>query len=609
MKCDKSYIFKNIYGNMYEFYINKNNDLMCNKFSEEIKILENVSQFNINITYLGIVEIVCITFDGFIKYCKFNKKWSIQTLYKLKSHNNNIDEVNLFSKGNKLHIFFIFYENRYDSIANILHYVWDGNKFETNIIGPINTIEGIEKHYYLEILNNSINMFYITKEKSSNVINLCKYLDNNLWSNPKKLYRLNGNDINFSTLNKNEKFNILNISEENGIYTLEHVIIDSKDNINSFHIHKSNIPIYKSTFIIFNNILYCMWSEDGTLRYSSFNDIKWSNPAKIETNSFDNIDMYRYVYERSPLDKSIDSKNIFASISDNINIFLPKVTKTYNNRNNDKYDAESTIRKLLQEISKKNTENYDLRNKTILLTEKLKKKNIYVNNLSENLNKISIQKSNIENKYKSILETHNKLKIETEKIKKNINKKYEESSFLKVELKSKIEENRELKSKLNTKIEENSSLNKNLNIIIEKLKNENLIAIKNLETKYLTEAKDIKKQLKDKQNDFKILLDKNKILEESIKELKLENNNVKEKLETSKNNILSNLKSKYDTEVSTIKEQLKEKEKSFEYITDYSQKLETTLDELKSENSLIKQELEDSRSKSFIERLLGKPYK
>lgn len=34
------------------------------------------------------------------------KKWSIQTLYKLKSHNNNIDEVNLFSKGNKLHIFF-----------------------------------------------------------------------------------------------------------------------------------------------------------------------------------------------------------------------------------------------------------------------------------------------------------------------------------------------------------------------------------------------------------------------------------------------------------------------------------------------------------------------
>lgn len=91
---------------MCEFYINKDNTLMCNKFSEEIKILENVLKFNINVTYLGIIEVVCITFDGFIKYCKFNKKWSIQTLYKLKSHNNNIDEVNLFSKGNKLHIFF-----------------------------------------------------------------------------------------------------------------------------------------------------------------------------------------------------------------------------------------------------------------------------------------------------------------------------------------------------------------------------------------------------------------------------------------------------------------------------------------------------------------------
>lgn len=90
---------------MYEFYINKYNTLMCNEISKETKILENVSKFNINITYLGIIEVVCITYDGFIKYCKFNKKWSTQTLYKLKSHNNSIDEVNLFSKGNKLHIF------------------------------------------------------------------------------------------------------------------------------------------------------------------------------------------------------------------------------------------------------------------------------------------------------------------------------------------------------------------------------------------------------------------------------------------------------------------------------------------------------------------------
>ncbi len=73
MNSNKSYIFKNIYGNMCEFYINKDNTLMCNKFSEEIKILENVLKFNINVTYLGIIEVVCITFDGFIKYCKFNK--------------------------------------------------------------------------------------------------------------------------------------------------------------------------------------------------------------------------------------------------------------------------------------------------------------------------------------------------------------------------------------------------------------------------------------------------------------------------------------------------------------------------------------------------------
>ncbi|KEI95532.1 hypothetical protein G4W71_16505 [Clostridium botulinum] len=591
MDSNKSYIFKNIYGNMSQFYINKDNTLMYNEISKETKILENVSKFNINITYLGIIEVVCITFDGFIKYCKFNKKWSTQTLYKLKSHNNSVDEVNLFSKGNKLHIFFMFYENRYDSSGNILHYVWDGSKFKTNIIAPINTIDGVERHYYLETLDNTINMFYITKEKNSNVISLCKYLNDDDWSSPKKLYRLDGNNINFSTLKRDKEFNILNLSEENGIYTLEHVTIDTKDSINNFPIYKTNNSIYESTFIIFNDILYCVWSEHNKLMYSSFNCKKWSNPSEIDTESFDNIGMYKYIYEESPLDKSIESKNIFASISDNVNIFLPKVTKTYNNKSNDKYDAEGTIRKLLQEVSKKNTVNYDLMNKTILLAEKLKEKNIHVNNLIENLNKVSIQKSNIESKYKSILEANNKLKIQTEDFKGKLNKESEKNELLKIRLKEKMDENEDL------------------NNIIERSENQNIAVIKNLENKYLIEIKNIKKQLEDKQNELKVLLDKNKNLEKNIRELKLENDNIREKLEKSESHTLSDLRNKYDIEVSTIKQQLEEKEKSFKYITDYSQKLEATLDELKSENSIIKQQLENSKNKNFIEKIFGKSYK
>ncbi|NFI09470.1 hypothetical protein FDF97_18395 [Clostridium botulinum] len=591
MDSNKSYIFKNIYGNMSQFYINKDNTLMYNEISKETKILENVSKFNINITYLGIIEVVCITFDGFIKYCKFNKKWSTQTLYKLKSHNNSVDEVNLFSKGNKLHIFFMFYENRYDSSGNILHYVWDGSKFKTNIIAPINTIDGVERHYYLETLDNTINMFYITKEKNSNVISLCKYLNDDDWSSPKKLYRLDGNNINFSTLKRDKEFNILNLSEENGIYTLEHVTIDTKDSINNFPIYKTNNSIYKSTFIIFNDILYCVWSEHNKLMYSSFNCKKWSNPSEIDTESFDNIGMYKYIYEESPLDKSIESKNIFASISDNVNIFLPKVTKTYNNKSNDKYDAEGTIRKLLQEVSKKNTVNYGLMNKTILLAEKLKEKNIHVNNLIESSNKVSIQKSNIESKYKSILEANNKLKIQTEDFKGKLNKESEKNELLKIRLKEKMDENEDL------------------NNIIERSENQNITVIKNLENKYLIEIKNIKKQLEDKQNELKVLLDKNKNLEKNIRELKLENDNIREKLEKSESHTLSDLRNKYDIEVSTIKQQLEEKEKSFKYITDYSQKLEATLDELKSENSIIKQQLENSKNKNFIEKIFGKSYK
>ncbi|MCW6087680.1 hypothetical protein LAV38_18470, partial [Clostridium sporogenes] len=123
---------------------------------------------------------------------------------------------------------------------------------------------------------------------------------------------------------------------------------------------------------------------------------------------------------------------------------------------------------------------------------------------------------------------------------------------------------------------------------------------------YLIKIKNIKKQLEDKENPLKDLLDKNKSLEKNIKELKLENDNANEKLEKYRKNILSNFKNKYDIEVSTIKKQLEEKEKSFQYITDYSQELEATLNELKSENSLIKQQLENSKNKNFIEKIFGR---
>ncbi len=108
---------------------------------------------------------------------------------------------------------------------------------------------------------------------------------------------------------------------------------------------------------------------------------------------------------------------------------------------------------------------------------------------------------------------------------------------------------------------------------------------------------------------LKLYFIKIKTQKKILKKLKLENDTAKEKLEKSRNNILSNLKNKYDIEVSTIKNQLEEKEKSFKYITNYSQELEVTLNELKSENSLIKQQLENSKNKNFIEKIFGKSQK
>ncbi len=232
-------------------------------------------------------------------------------------------------------------------------------------------------------------------------------------------------------------------------------------------------------------------------------------------------------------------------------------------------------------------------NKSILLTEKFKEKNMYVNNLLENINKISIEKSNIEVEYKSLLETKHILENKNQSLKETLNKEYEKYKILKTQLDNKINENEIFK----LKIEENNISNKNLNNIIDKLQNNAITTMENIKIEHITEIKNIKKQLVESENKIKNLYDINKNLE-------LENNKVKESLEKSQNHIFSNLRNKYDTEVLTIKQQLEEKQQNFEYIKNYSKKLEASLRELETENSSIKEQLEGSKNKGFFEKFL-----
>ncbi len=93
------------------------------------------------------------------------------------------------------------------------------------------------------------------------------------------------------------------------------------------------------------------------------------------------------------------------------------------------------------------------------------------------------------------METNNKLNIQTEDFKEKLNNENKNNELIKIKLKEKIDEN------------------ENLNNIIQKLQNENITTIKNLDDKYLIKIKNIKKQLEDKENQLKDLLDKNKSLE------------------------------------------------------------------------------------------------
>lgn len=477
------YILKDISDTLWKFYIDEDKFLICDNYYEKVQIDENVSEFHVNVNYIGTIQLIYITYDGHVKYCEFNKKWTTQTLYTLCNKGDKIQELKIYSLNNELHIFFIFLKGSEKYSADLLHYKWSGNKFNTNIVASLNFDYSLFKHYDIEILNDELYMFFLQSEKNQTSLSMRKY-EKNLWGNTQKLYRLYGSDIQFSTIKKDNTFHILNLTKENNIYILEHVSIDEKGNMKAFKVHESNTTICTPILLIENNSLYTMWIEDNSLMYSSFHD-NWHKNNNLFIENINEIEKCRYISEENS-HNNLYAKEIFILNSSFIKFFLAEETLVYDHieeRNFDllqNCDAEKTIQKLLKEISYAKMLNEKLGKRISLLKNKLYEKDVSINNFNNYLNQTISQKKAVEKDYNSLLQSQNNFINELKNIKTKLNLEKDKTDSLKNTILELSQENNKLKgNSIKTKEFENKNCQcnctylKDLEFKIKEKENEN----------------------------------------------------------------------------------------------------------------------------------------
>ncbi|WP_410506346.1 hypothetical protein ACER0A_003680 [Haloimpatiens sp. FM7315] len=504
MSEKKPYILKDISGNLWNFYIDDCSNLICYNSYDKIKLDEKVMEFDININYLGTIQLIYITYDGIIKYSEYYKNWNTQTLCNTCSKDEKIKEIKIKSIDDSLHIFFMFLNQNNEKKADILHYKWSGDKFSTNIITSIDYDSSIDKHFEIDVYGNKIYLWYlnITNSESSLNLSIC---EKGNWSPSKKLYRLYGTNIEFSTLKSLNCTNILNLTEEKNEYFLEHVSINSSKIMKVYKISESTEPLLFPKLIIQNNNLYALWLEGDFLNFSKF-DNGWTNKSILNIDNINDIVNCRYAFEENP-QNNLKAKSIFV-----LNFLAPKFLLPDEGIEQEKLfkenisllsncNAEKTIQKLLKDLSINKALNDKLEKRIHVLKLKLYEKDITLNNYNDYLNKTIAQKKVIEKDYNLLIQNQNKDILDTEKIKKELSDEKLRYDSLDKKVKQLITENTNLKNKVIKIKEFENAINK---IKMEKSKCEtNCKHIRDLEFKLTEKEKEnllIKEELENYKN-------------------------------------------------------------------------------------------------------------
>lgn len=488
MTNEYPWIFKNNKKELWEFYLNNNDELIYKiiyakeSCTEEKVIDTRIIEFAICIEE-ETIHILYVNKKNEMRYCtRRDGKWIGEKVYDIKRKNNfEVRDLKTVLLNGKIHIFYLLASVDNTRKGILQHCVWNGKDVKLSIIQYITLSNKTDKFYEIQLnKKNSIDIFFISYGGQELSLNWCTY-NKNSWTRPKRLYGIRGDNILFKTLNTPYAYNIINRIKEKDKYFLKHVRIEENVSMKEYEIYKGDIePVEPIMFCVKDRIFTC-WYEKNNVFYSEYDFGKWQPPININEYLKTPVRVYNFLNIRNAcayMTYGIEDEELYIL---NLENFIENNAKMFNRKKILEDPNESTEDKSIEEIKNKFRkicyENSILKEKIDSFSITMKKKKFIVkdyenklnraieerNKLREHCNFFMEIKQNIQNELddikKQLDETRNELekqKIFTNNMKSDLNKKDKDNKFLKKQIDSLLRENIKLKEELD--FERNRSL-------------------------------------------------------------------------------------------------------------------------------------------------------
>ncbi|WP_312652192.1 coiled-coil domain-containing protein [Aminipila sp.] len=487
-----SWIYVDYTNNIWKFSQNDNKELCYSimygegKWTKESTIDKNILGFAVYVEEDGKIHIIYSNTKGEIKYCTLkDNQWIGKTVYLMDSDEFEIHDLKINIIGSEMHIFYLLVETSDSNRGVLIHSVWDGKEVKDPKLLDIILTPKVKENYIVKVDKmNNIDMLFITDEGEEISLNYSRYKKHR-WTVEKRLYSIQGDDIDFDMLNDQQNMHILNKYREGSTYYLEHVHVKVGGAIQEFRICESKMELREPLLFELNNKLYSCWLEENKIAYSVFDGINWSKPINVNKGNDDKVERYHF-YIACDKQLAIKEREVYGVGQSGLNLFFPsqfvvKTQKTVKYQANQVEENQDRVKQInvpekvdaLQNLKiqlyRDKSENKQLKKTMASLRIQMQKKQKFIDDYKEKITQLLEQKKKsdencdvfmeLQQKMKNDLEESERQSVEGKKtilsIQNKLNEYKEENRVIK-------QENTGIKQQIESLIEENNQLKKEL---------------------------------------------------------------------------------------------------------------------------------------------------
>lgn len=445
MKGVYSWVYVDYKSNLWKFSMKDNGELSYavmyseGKWTKSSIIDSKATSYSIFIDDGGGVHLVYGNTKGELRYCTMkDNKWLGKTIYNLENKEYEIENIKMVIIGSKMHIFYAAISRDGSDHGIILHCLWNGSKTNVTKVEDIILRQGIYDYYSIKTTyRDDICLFYLSDDGDEISFNYSIF-QNNRWRESKRLYGIQGEEIYFDVRIENTGIHILNKSKDNSIYNLDHVIVDSHQNLNYLNIFSGEEDIRDSLIFNKDDKIFATWLQNDSIYYSLFLGDKWDEPTSAIKNSEEEIGRYNiFLDDRGT--NYIDSRSVYGTTGLDLFIYDP-VDFLYTVKSDSHKEQTEVIlnnketKVFKEELGRVKEENKALVEKIDYLTSLDRKNQESIERYQIQLSKALEQKRKAEENSNIFIELQKKLQGDYEEVSEILKLKEEENSRVKTSL-------------------------------------------------------------------------------------------------------------------------------------------------------------------------------